>query len=118
MDPLPAKVFLEALLRVREIAKKEIKLEASQYRIPTQRARLASGGEVLLSAGTVNSPQVLQLSGIGEPSVLQAAGIDVSVPLPAVGEAVQDHPAVTVAYESRIRDGLSEIKPFMPWVNV
>jgi choline dehydrogenase-like flavoprotein len=115
---LAAEVFLEALGRVREVAEKSIEPDASHDRIPTQRVRLAPGGEVLLSAGALNSPQLLQLSGIGQPSVLRAAGVEVSVPLAAVGEDVQDHPAVTVAYESRVRDGMAEIKPFMPWLNV
>jgi choline dehydrogenase-like flavoprotein len=123
MDPQAAEVFCEALLRIRETAEESWKPrpeveETTHYRIPTQKLRLASGGEVLLSAGTLNSPHLLQLSGIGEPSVLEAAGIAVSVPLPGVGQGVQDHPAVSVAYESRIRDGMAEIKPFMPWLSV
>jgi choline dehydrogenase-like flavoprotein len=118
MDPRAAEVFCEALQRISDVADKSSQPDARHSRIPTQRVRLAPGGEVVLSAGALNSPQLLQLSGIGEPSVLQAAGVEVSVPLPAVGEDVQDHPAVTVAYESRVRDGMAEIKPFMPWLNV
>ena len=80
---------------------------------------LAEGGEVVLAAGALASPQLLQLSGIGEPSVLEAAGVPVHLALPAVGEGLQDHAAVTVAYESAIRDGLDEIKPLMRYgINV
>jgi choline dehydrogenase len=47
--------------------------------------------EVILSAGAVNSPQILELSGIGRPEVLKAHGIEVRHALPAVGENFRDH---------------------------
>ena len=47
--------------------------------------------EVLLAAGAINSPQLLELSGIGRPDVLQACGIPVVQPLAGVGENLQDH---------------------------
>lgn len=54
--------------------------------------------EVILSGGTFNSPQLLQMSGVGEPSHLQSLGIDVRHALPGVGENLRDHyaPRVTV----------------------
>ena len=48
-------------------------------------------GEVILCAGSVQSPQLLELSGIGNPEILKAAGIDVKVDNPAVGENLQEH---------------------------
>jgi choline dehydrogenase len=51
-------------------------------------------GEVILAAGTIGSPHLLQLSGIGRPSDLTAAGITVLHELPAVGHYLQDHPLV------------------------
>ena len=47
--------------------------------------------EVLLSAGTINSPQLLMLSGIGPPDVLEAAGVPVVHELAEVGRNLQDH---------------------------
>lgn len=47
--------------------------------------------EVILSAGTVQSPQLLELSGIGDRDVLEAAGISAKVNNPNVGENLQDH---------------------------
>ena len=47
--------------------------------------------EVIMSAGPIASPQLLQLSGIGPGQVLQSAGIDVVHDLPGVGENLQDH---------------------------
>src|SRR5882724_6348028 len=49
--------------------------------------------EVILSGGTINSPQVLQLSGIGDPQTLAANGIAVKAALPGVGRNLQDHAA-------------------------
>lgn len=47
--------------------------------------------EVVVSAGTVKSPQILEMSGIGNPKVLEPAGIPVKVASPMVGENLQDH---------------------------
>src|ERR1700749_587464 len=47
--------------------------------------------EIILSGGTYNSPQLLQLSGIGSPELLQSHGIEVRHALPGVGEGLQDH---------------------------
>ncbi|MEV4137070.1 GMC family oxidoreductase N-terminal domain-containing protein [Dactylosporangium sp. NPDC049742] len=47
--------------------------------------------EVLLCAGAVNTPQILQLSGIGEPGALRAAGVEPVHELPGVGANLQDH---------------------------
>ncbi|GAA5876780.1 hypothetical protein JCM16303_006284 [Sporobolomyces ruberrimus] len=52
--------------------------------------------EVVLSAGSIQTPQLLELSGIGDASFLQSHGIEPIVDLPGVGENLQDHPAVVV----------------------
>ncbi|KAF6819345.1 Pyranose dehydrogenase 1-like protein 3 [Colletotrichum sojae] len=48
--------------------------------------------EVILAAGAIHTPQILQRSGVGPKSLLDAAGIDVVVDLPGVGQNFQDHP--------------------------
>ncbi|KAI1417155.1 GMC oxidoreductase [Hypoxylon sp. FL1857] len=48
--------------------------------------------EVILSAGAIHSPQLLQLSGIGPRRLLESAGINTTVDLPGVGQNFQDHP--------------------------
>ncbi len=54
--------------------------------------------EVILSAGAINSPQVLMLSGIGDPQALSAQDIRIKVPLPGVGQNLQDHTAALLIY--------------------
>jgi choline dehydrogenase len=54
-----------------------------------QEARAAR--DVVLSAGSINSPQILELSGIGQPERLKALGIEVRHALPGVGENLRDH---------------------------
>jgi choline dehydrogenase len=56
-----------------------------------QRKIVRAGREVILAAGAVNSPHLLQLSGVGAPGLLSGYGIDVRHALPAVGENLQDH---------------------------
>lgn len=48
-------------------------------------------GEVIISAGSVQSPQILELSGIGDPTVLRAAGIETRLANSNVGENLQEH---------------------------
>jgi choline dehydrogenase len=57
-------------------------------------------GEVILCGGAFNTPQLLQLSGIGPVSVLAPLGIPVAADLPSVGEHLQDHLEVYVQYGS------------------
>lgn len=55
--------------------------------------------EVVLSAGPLKSPQILELSGIGNADVLQRFGIPVVHHLPGVGENLRDHPNVRLTFE-------------------
>jgi choline dehydrogenase len=68
--------------------------------------------EVILSAGGINSPQLLELSGIGDAQVLVPLGIVVIAELPAVGRGLQDHLAVNYYYRSRIPTLNDELAPF------
>ncbi|KZT61502.1 GMC oxidoreductase [Calocera cornea HHB12733] len=61
--------------------------------------------EVILSAGGIKSPQILELSGIGDPAVLTPLGIDCVVPLPGVGNGVQEHVICPVSFELHHKDG-------------
>jgi choline dehydrogenase len=75
--------------------------------------------EVILSAGTIGSPQLLLLSGVGAPDELRAAGAEVRHELPGVGRNLQDHPFVTVMWEVSDQDtlyGADKPKPLAEWL--
>jgi len=56
-----------------------------------QKHKIVARREVIVSGGTINSPQLLQLSGIGPADLLRNLGIDVHHDLPGVGENLRDH---------------------------
>ncbi|QSZ34072.1 hypothetical protein DSL72_005660 [Monilinia vaccinii-corymbosi] len=58
----------------------------------SSRSTVIATKEVVLAAGAIHSPQLLQLSGIGDPSLLEQLGINTVVSLPGVGANFQDHP--------------------------
>src|SRR6267154_1811378 len=57
--------------------------------------------EVLLTAGVINSPQLLMLSGIGDPAELRAHDIAIRIELSGVGQNLQDHLSSLVTYQRR-----------------
>jgi choline dehydrogenase len=65
------------------------------------RTERVDAGEVLVCGGAINSPQLLQLSGVGNAAELKALGITPVADLPAVGENLQDHLEVYVQYACR-----------------
>jgi choline dehydrogenase len=77
----------------------------------TKRVRSA---ELILSGGAINSPQLLQLSGVGNAAELGALGIDVVADRPGVGENLQDHLEVYVQYGSKLP---VSVAPALKWRN-
>lgn len=71
-----------------------------EYRAGGTLMQARAAGEVLVCAGTFNSPQLLMLSGIGPADVLEPLGIRTIADLP-VGRNLQDHAAVSIAFERR-----------------
>lgn len=63
-------------------------------------AEVHESGEVIVSAGAIQSPQLLMLSGLGPADHLEEHGIDVRVDLPGVGRNLQDHLRWSIGYES------------------
>ena len=61
---------------------------------------ITANREVILSGGSINSPQLLMLSGIGEAAHLQEHGIDVVADLPGVGKNMQDHLQARLVYKT------------------
>ncbi|MGI8664569.1 MAG: GMC family oxidoreductase [Jatrophihabitans sp.] len=71
------------------------RVSAVAVRTPDGTSRY-DGGQVVLTAGTIGSPILLQRSGIGDPDRLAAAGVPVRRELPGVGANLSDHPGVTL----------------------
>ncbi|KAI1807189.1 putative GMC oxidoreductase [Daldinia bambusicola] len=65
--------------------------------------------EVIIAAGAINSPRLLELSGIGDAKLLQSLGIDVVVDNPNVGENLQNHPMCTLSFEARKEPGFETV---------
>jgi choline dehydrogenase len=83
-----------------------------QYRRGRGAVRTVHAREVVLSGGAINTPQLLQLSGVGNGSELRALGIDVVADLPGVGENLQDH--LEVYIQHACKQPVS-IAPGMKW---
>ncbi len=62
---------------------------------------LSARAEVILSAGAIDSPKLLMLSGIGPAAQLEGFGIDVRADSPGVGENLQDHPEGVIQWEAK-----------------
>ena len=73
--------------------------------------------EVLLAAGAINSPQLLELSGVGDAQLLRQFHIPVIADSPAVGRGLQDHLAVSYFYRSRVPTLNDQLAPFFGKVN-
>jgi len=72
------------------------------------------GNDIILSGGSINSPQLLQLSGIGNAEELEKLGISVVHNLPGVGENLQDHLEVYVQYACKQP---VSVYPALQWYN-
>jgi choline dehydrogenase len=68
--------------------------------------------EVVLCAGAIGSPQILQLSGVGDAALLASHGIPVVADLPAVGQNLQDHLAVSYFYRTSVPTLNNVLRPF------
>ena len=86
--------------------KRAVGLEYAQNGV-VHRARALS--EVILAGGSINSPQLLQLSGVGSGELLRTHGIAVVHDLPGVGENLQDHLNSRIVYRVKRANTLNEI---------
>ncbi|HSU06267.1 MAG TPA: choline dehydrogenase [Acetobacteraceae bacterium] len=101
------KVEIKALAhRVMFEGKRAVGVEFSQHGAIR---RIRARREVILSGGSLNSPQLLQLSGVGPGELLQSLGIQVVHDLRGVGENLQDHIGGRVVYKARNRNTYNEV---------
>jgi len=67
--------------------------------------KIMAGGEVILSAGAIGSPQIMMLSGLGPVDELSRHGIDIRADLPGVGKNLQDHLQARPVYKTALAPG-------------
>lgn len=77
-----------------------------------QRHVLRAKAEVILSGGAINSPQLLQLSGIGPGALLQSLGIPVVVDNPNVGDHLSDHQGINYTWAMKVPTYNDELRPW------
>ena len=77
------------------------------------RQQAGARAEVLLAAGAINSPQLLELSGVGDAQLLRQFHIPLVADSPAVGRGLQDHLAVSYFYRSRVPTLNDQLAPFL-----
>ena len=77
-----------------------------------QTRQLKANREVIVSAGAINSPQLLQLSGIGDAGLLQRFSIEPLHQLPGVGRNLQDHLDYSIYYRSRVPTLNDKLRPW------
>ena len=79
------------------------------YQQGGRRALARARREVVLCAGAIQSPQVLELSGIGDPTVLARAGVRLEHPLPAVGNNMRDHLQVRRTFRTSLPITINDV---------
>jgi choline dehydrogenase-like flavoprotein len=90
---------LETGVQVERVIVEDGRAVGVALRRGSQRLEARASGEVILAAGAVNSPHLLELSGIGDPGRLRDLGIPVAAALPGVGENLQDHLQLRPVYK-------------------
>ena len=75
--------------------------------------QVSANREVIISAGSINSPQLLQISGVGPKKVLEEASVQLIHDSPAVGKNLQDHLGVSYFYKSKVSTLNDQLRPFL-----
>ena len=83
-----------------------------EYERGGTRQQVRARREVVLCGGAINSPQLLEISGVGDARLLQRLGVPVVADVPAVGSGLQDHLAVNYVYRSRVPTLNDQLRPF------
>ena len=86
------------------------------YDVDGQACEARAGREIILSGGSINSPQLLELSGIGQADRLRDLGIEVVQDSPGVGENLQDHFIIRMTWRSTQPITLNETSRGLPLV--
>ena len=116
LHPVMARANLKVVCRafVTKIlftGKRAVGIEFTRGSGPLRRVR---AGEIILCGGAINSPQLLQLSGVGSAGPLKALDVDLVQDLPGVGENLQDHLEVYVQFAAKLP---VSVAPALKWRN-
>ena len=95
------KVLCEALVNKVALDDDNKKATGVSFSFGGREYNVAAKREVIVCGGTIKSPQILELSGIGDPSVLKAAGVECKVENVGVGANCQDHSLSIVMFEAQ-----------------
>ena len=107
------KVALRTKAQATRIVVEGMRAVGVRYLRQGRETEVRAAREVILCGGAINSPQLLQLSGIGDPALLRRLGIAPVVSAPAVGQNLQDHLAVTYFYKSNCPTLNDELRPLL-----
>ncbi|MHA6622376.1 choline dehydrogenase [Pseudonocardia sp. DLS-67] len=120
LHPVQGRSNLEVLCRVHVTG-----IDLTGTRAVGVRYRRGRGGEsvarareIILAAGAVGSPQLLQLSGIGNKAELEAVGVRVVHDLPGVGESLQDHLAVHIQQTGTVPVSMAAVRNKANWPKI
>lgn len=83
------------------------KATGASFKNAGQEYKVKAKREVIVCGGTVASPQILELSGIGDPSILSQAGIECKIENKAIGENLQDH--VVIGLVAQTKEGINTL---------
>jgi choline dehydrogenase len=104
LDPVRSRANLDVRTRslVRRVVVQDGRAIGVEVEHERRTATIRARREVLLCAGTVASPQILMLSGIGDAGALRALGIPMVANRPAVGENLQEHVRAQLVFRTRV----------------
>ncbi|MEO6299381.1 MAG: GMC oxidoreductase, partial [Paracoccaceae bacterium] len=104
LRPAMKRANLEVITRamVKRVLIEDGRAVGVEYRRGGETVLLRCNAEVILAGGAINSPQLLQLSGVGPGAVLQAAGIAVGVDNPNVGDHLNDHQGINYTWRMKV----------------
>lgn len=86
--------------RAERLLIKDNRATGLEYTYKGKRKAIKANHEIILAGGTINSPQLLMVSGIGPAAHLRDVGVEVVHDLPAVGQNLQDHTYINLVYNS------------------
>ena len=115
-------ISLKTNAHVLQLSLKEREVTGLTYRQNGKEHFLKARREIILCGGVINSPQLLQLSGIGDPTHLKNIGVEVAYSLPSVGQNLRDHYATRFTYRvknvktfNERTQGLAFVKEAVKW---